>query len=398
MYEKINVILVAILLIVAGCKGSKQFNESDSFITVDVTKSYPQKELILQNFMDVEYIPLETKDEFLCQGVVRTVGKEYIIVTNRINDGDIFVFDRNGKGLHKFNRQGRGSEEYTNISQVVLDEDNVEMFVNTVNQILVYDLFGNFKRSFRYEGNSRYADIYNFDGESLLCKDASFDNDHEDTSVTPFVIISKQDGSIIKNIQISCQQKRPGQLQIPQSGYTVFAYTSNFPVTSVIPYHDSWILTVHSNDTIFRYLPDSNVVPFIVRNPSIESRNPEANLSVGILTEGYYFLQTEKIEPEVSGTTANDAIVLFAKTHLVYDRQEKKIYEYVVYNDDYSYKTPVNMSQKTVDSEIAFWQKLEADELFDANEKGQLKGSLKEIASKLQEESNPVMMLVKYIK
>ena len=393
--KRVNVILVSIILMVAGCGGNRQINESDGFITVDVTKSYPKKELILQDFMDVEYIPLETKNEFLCQGIVRAIGKEFIIVTNRINDGDIFVFDRNGKGLRKFNRRGRGSEEYTNIGQIILDEDNREMFVNSVNQILVYDLFGNFKRSFRYIGNSKYADIYNFDRESLLCKDASFDND-EEASITPFVIISKKDGSIIKSIQISCQQKRPSQIQIPQTGFSVFAYTSNFPVASVIPYHDSWILTIYSNDTIFRYLPDSNMLPFMIRTPSIESRNPEANFSLGILTEDYYFLQTEKIEPEVRGTTPTDAIVVFAKTYLLYDRQEKRIYEYTVYNDDYSRKISVNMSQNTVNHEVAFWQKLEADDLFDAHEKGELKGNLKGIAEELLEESNPVIMLAKY--
>lgn len=44
--------------------------------------------------MDVEYVALETTDEFLTQGLVQDVGKEYILATNRNNDGDIFIFDR----------------------------------------------------------------------------------------------------------------------------------------------------------------------------------------------------------------------------------------------------------------------------------------------------------------
>lgn len=39
--------------------------------------------------MDVEYVALETTDEFLTQGLVQDVGKEYILATNRNNDGDI---------------------------------------------------------------------------------------------------------------------------------------------------------------------------------------------------------------------------------------------------------------------------------------------------------------------
>lgn len=62
----IHSILFIILLLMAGCGGNEQ--TADNFITVDVTASYPLKELILQDFVDVEYIPLETTDEFLCQG------------------------------------------------------------------------------------------------------------------------------------------------------------------------------------------------------------------------------------------------------------------------------------------------------------------------------------------
>ena len=60
----------------AGCGRNKQGNESDGFITVDATANYPEKELILQDFTDVEYIALETTDEFLTQGAVRAIGNK----------------------------------------------------------------------------------------------------------------------------------------------------------------------------------------------------------------------------------------------------------------------------------------------------------------------------------
>ena len=53
---------VTILFVVTGCGGSH--SSTDEFITVDVNESYStKKELVLQDFMDVEYIPLETNDE-----------------------------------------------------------------------------------------------------------------------------------------------------------------------------------------------------------------------------------------------------------------------------------------------------------------------------------------------
>ena len=113
---KTLIFIEAILLLVMISCGSDN-TSTDGFITVDVTKSSysPKKELVLQDFMDVEYIPLETNDEFINQGFVQDVGEKYILVKNRKNAGDVFVYDRKGKALHKFNRKGQGAEEYVNI-------------------------------------------------------------------------------------------------------------------------------------------------------------------------------------------------------------------------------------------------------------------------------------------
>ena len=53
---------------------------------------------------------------------------------------------------------------------------------------------------------------------------------------------------------------------------------------------------------------------------------------------------------------------------------------------------------KPINHEIASWYSLEAYQLVESYNKGELKGILKEIASKLNEDSNPVIMLIKYKK
>jgi hypothetical protein len=200
------ILSATVMLILSGCRENKQSN--DGLITVDVTKNYPKKELILQYFMDVEYIPLETSDEFLCQGFARAIGKNLILVTNlnRVRDGNIFVFDRNGKALRRINRKGQGGEEYSNIMEIILDEDNDEIYVHNhyERKIQVYDLFGNYKRSLRYKENTDgafYTDIVNYDKEHLICYDAY----NEDRA---FVLISKQDGSIAKKIEIPVRETK----------------------------------------------------------------------------------------------------------------------------------------------------------------------------------------------
>ena len=75
--KTVKLLIAIILLAVLVSCGGKQQSTND-IITVDVNANYPEKELILQDFMDVEYIPLETTDEFITQGVVKATGKSIL--------------------------------------------------------------------------------------------------------------------------------------------------------------------------------------------------------------------------------------------------------------------------------------------------------------------------------
>ena len=89
----------------------------------------------------------------------------------------------------------------------------------------------------------------------------------------------------------------------------------------------------------------------------------------------------------------------FPSTDLVYDNQNKTLSGYTLYNADYSNKQQVSLGLSfngIVNHEIATCQSLEAASLIEDNEKGRLQGRLKEIASGLNEESNAVIMLIKY--
>lgn len=78
--------------------------------------------------------------------------------------------------------------------------------------------------------------------------------------------------------------------------------------------------------------------------------------------------------------------------NLVYDKQKKKIYNSIVFNADFDEREE-NLSVCTLNEEIALAISLDALSLIE--EKGKLKGKLKEIATHLGEEDNPVIMLGK---
>ncbi|MDR1114955.1 MAG: 6-bladed beta-propeller [Tannerella sp.] len=391
--KKTSTILAIILSVTAGCGGGKQSaTTSDDFITVDVTAKYPKKELILQDFMDVEYIPLETNDDFLCQGLVQAIGREIILVKNRVDDGDIFIFDRNGKAIKKINRKGQGGEEYTYILGIALDEDNGEMFVNDhyKRKIFVYDLDGNFKRSFQHKDDAMYIRIFNFDRENLICDDGQFSDDGTANRLS-FRIISKLDGSVTKEIQIPFEKKILTVLILKDEA-SKMTYSASPSHQPFIPSFNSWILVEPSSDTLYSYSPDHRMTPFIARTPPVQSMDPEVFLFPNMITDRYYFIETVKKVYDFGKRQG------FPSTDLMYDRQEKAIFKYTVYNDDYSDKRPVYMKSQPVNDEIATWQRIDAHRLVEANDKGELKGRLKEIAAELDEESNPVIMLVKHKK
>ena len=384
---KTLIFIEAILLLVMTSCGSDN-TSTDSFITVDVTKSSysPKKELVLQDFMDVEYIPLETNDEFVNQGYVNAIGEKYIIVTNYREDGDIFVYDRNGKAIRKINRKGQGGEEYISCLKIILDEENEELFINDflARKIKVYDLEGNFKRSFKQkqEGDTQfYGEIFNYDKNNLICYD-------ECNADIPFLLISKKDGSITREIITPFKEKKLFIQLLRYEGGTRAAGPG--PYSRITPFKGNWILLEPSSDTIYTLMPDCSLRPFIAKTPPVHTLDPEFYLILKLVSDRYYFMESIK---NVYDFRKEEG---FPKTYFVYDTQEKDFFSYIIYNGDYSYKKELYMVMFTpINTKGELWATIDAFELCRDYEKGKLKGKLKDIAAKLGEDDNRVIMLVK---
>lgn len=376
---------VFLLLIgTTGCGGGNK-PSAEELITVDVTADYPEKDLILQDFMEVEYVPLETTDEFITQGVVEAVGEQVVVVRNW-RGGDILIFDRAGKSLRKVNRRGQSGEEYSQLTGIILDEDRREMFVidYPARKIAVYDLEGNFQRSFPFADTSYYKYIFNYDRDHLLVyKGYSPTVDAEQSG---HLLISKHDGSIRREIPIPFKE-----IATPVILKGEISVTPRFYLT--MPAEQDWLITRSSSDTIYRCLTDATIRPFMVRTPSIHAMDQPVFLFPGVISsDRYYFLQTMQKEVDF------DTMKGFPTNDLVYDKQAGALFQCTVYNADFSNGDPVSLSSIPLNQKIATYQVLNAPDLAEAYGKGELKGRLKEIAATLDEESNPVIMLIKYKK
>ncbi len=384
--KKTHTIYTMILLVITGCTGgNKQSNNgSDDFFTIDVTANYPKKDFILQDLFDVEYIPLETTDEFVSESIPLAIGDKIIIVRNSQN-GDIFIFDRkNGKGIRKINRQGQSGEEYDYNYNAFLDEDKGELIICD-RKILVFDLEGNFKRSFDPKKDAFLGDVTNFDSESFIWRNTAFDFNIDGTAIDMpmFFLTSKQDGSIIKEIQIPIE-KRKSSVIMWRDGEMV--YSMGPRNKTIIPFKDEMILTEASSDTVYKYTQDHKLIPFIARTPSVQSMDPEVFLLPGIVSDDNCFMEINTKKRGASDTS------------LMLDRKTGEVFQSTVYNGDYSNKVHVKMFNidKSANPNVAFSQSMNADRLMEAYEKNELKGKLKEVAEKLEDDSNAVIMIATY--
>ena len=389
-----SVLLVASLLF--GCGDGKQ-KDSDGLIRVDVSKSYPKKELILQDLFDIEYVPLETTDEFITTGNVRAVGEKIIVTKNNGRlDGDIFLFDRTtGKGILHFDHLGQGGEDYTNILEILLDEKQGEIFVNNhySRKVVVYDLEGNFKRSWKHNSDTFYDQIGCFDEDYLICHDSGWEKSANESPEKRdyFMFISKQDG---KTTSIPLLYDR----KISQLVWSSEGKAMNYPRNKeLFPYLGDWLLMETSSDTIFRIGKGLDLKPFIVRTPSVQEGR-EFLLYPGIYSNRYQFMQKVKMEYDFQTREG------FPRTDIAYDKIENKVYEAVVYNGDFLEKMPMKLGVNIFilnifnNEGVSFTETLYAPDLVEALNDGKLRGPLKDIASKIDEEDNPVIMIAKYKK
>lgn len=143
MNRFLSLFLLAILL-TASCKTRSAQVES-AIKTIDVAGAIGKGQIVplSQIAESIEYIPLETKqntlvDKISWHSIVYENNKFYIKYNH-----SLFVFDNSGKFLFNFNRYGRGPQEYDHLSDFCIDPDD-NIIVRGIERFIMYDKSGNF--------------------------------------------------------------------------------------------------------------------------------------------------------------------------------------------------------------------------------------------------------------
>ena len=373
--------IIACSTLLASLMGCGNKEQAAPWTNIDLSGSIPKEERILQDLFEVEYVALETTDSFLTRGFIEAVSQHFLI-TYDYNEGCLSLFDRTtGKGIRQIKRQGQGPEEFTSPSNVIIDEKREELFISdySLRKILIYDMKGNFKRSFKTVDENYYTELLDYDDGHLLAYKSPA-GPHDESSC--HLLISKQDGSLTKEIRFPIDQ-----VETPIFTHGKLTSTPFFYLTA--PYGERWALTVTSSDTIYSYDADGNASPLIVRSPSIHGMDPQVFLYPTILTDRYYFLRAQKKEFDL------ETMKGFPTQMLLYDTQEKKLVEYTLTNADMEDGPSINFySIRPLGCDALGALTLQAPDLVEARKAGKLKGELQNITERLDEESNPVIVLL----
>ena len=288
MKQKVIFILLSVILI--GCQSEGRKTATGDLPVIDFSKNYPVKEIRMQDIADIEYIPLETTDDVLLgrNASLTYVSDQYIL----INDGySVFVFNRTGKILSYFNRRGQGPQEYTTTFNIIFDEKNEEVFICNyhISQILVYSIYGEYKRTLKYDNTTLFLPyIYHFDDETMLVY-TDYESFRDNNPEKPYKLMSKRDGSIVSEINIRLPVRYETSVYrtniVEGQQYTS---ESRFLVSINMPYiPPDCVIADISSDTIYRLTPNRELIPMLVRTPSVHSSDPPVVWSVPLVADKF---------------------------------------------------------------------------------------------------------------
>ena len=404
MMKKFYLILTCAALYACGGGNKQQATatyekmEEETTISLpilDLEKKYPQKVITLQDIADVEYIVLESHKNALA-GSQYTVVTDSIIVTFSSFEDNILFFHRNGKFSHFFNCKGESGKEYTAISDMRVNVATKEIYINDNLKrcVQVYTYNGEYIRTLKLKSTPHngylMGTIYNCDDEHILAEDWwNVDELKEQpTNHQPYYRISTSDGSISRLPLFIEKRIRDGFKWYDEESDTFGSMGVGLSPVAYI--NDELIIADFGLDTVYSY-KENLLTPIAVRKNQMKSEDVPIVASIEAITDKYYLWYA--CEKDIKKTIWPDWTYL-------QDRRtgkciQTKLVDKNITDKKHRFRSRPSANGYTVPKHHIM-QYYPAYVLIELLEEGKLQGELKEIASKLTEEDNPVIMLAKF--
>ena len=360
---------------------------------LDLNVRYPKKIVDLQDIADVEYIVLETHDDGLASGSFNTTITDSLIITYNMSN-DILFFHRDGRFSHSFNRKGGSGKEYSTISQKLCvnpEQKEIYIYESARGRIQVYSFDGQYKRTLKVRGDGyEYGTLFYIDSEFLLLQDLKNvdENSPHPANPKPYYRLSVADGS---------KQRLPFKVEkrISNAETWYIKETDKFAsigvsISPVANIGGELIISDFALDTVYAYR-DERLVPIARKVNWMKKSGVPWLVTLDAITDKYYLWHA--VEKDAKKMVWPDKT--FLQDRYTGECTQIKLADKNITDKKYRFRhwASANHFCPPKGSIMQYYPAYRLIELYKA---GKLQGELKEIASKLSEDDNHVLMLAKF--
>jgi hypothetical protein len=376
----------------ASTEQTQKAKKEQGLVTLDVTKDYPEKKIVLQDLADVKYIPLETKKNALLPNSAGCLG--YVsdsLIVARTSDNEIVLFNGDGSVRSSFRHVGQGSKEYQYIIGMAVDPKAQEIFI--VDYLLkyrmqVYSFTGQYKRTLPIPYKMILNSLQDFSADCLLACDMDV-NQGISNRAKPYMLLSKKTGEIVKELDIHFTKRMSNRLSKPfGKNQTISAALAYDPIVRC---EDSYVIGDLSADTIYTYTPQGILSPMLVRTPPVLSMETPKVICPDFKTGSYFFFDLVDFDFDFEARSG------FSSKYMVYDYAAGKPYVCKLVNRDceeLSCGLGGGSHTNTVWNTTCYL--IPSSDLVEQSEAGKVHGPLKEIATGRTDDDNPVLVIVRF--
>ena len=379
----------SIFLALAAC--GERTQTASELLVADKDVDCPKQEIYLEDIADVDYIPLVTTDSILVNDYPpESVTPEGIAVRGG-QPGELLLLDPTGQKLvGRVCRCGQGPEEYIVIDRCVVDWKRREVYIADYTHLKAYDFAGNYLRTLLTKEEIAKLDICNLNADQLLC---ARERENCETPYRPYFTLSKADGRVDTLTSI----------ELPRfiaSNRTVLSndgrsYNAHAFLPLLVGCADRMWLTALALDTIFQINPDRSLLPVMapLRAPTRDEEAPLLHFR-GI-NDRYIWLSwvrrnvTVQLEHMEAGMREDLKIYMYDRKAQTWCEPAYRCRAWSGFEPRYIFTDPLPYGYGLV--------MLNAMDLVEAYQNDELADErLRQIASTLQEDDNPVLMRLKF--
>lgn len=359
---------------------------------LDLEKEYPKKTIALQDIADVEYIVLETHDDGLVGSHYTTVTDSFIITSDGYSN--VVFFHRDGRFSHSFNRKGGSGEEYISFGHnLCVNAHSREVYIYDFerSRIQVYSYEGVWRRTLKVESDGFvWGTLYPFDANHLLMEDKNNVGNRygKPTNPRPYYKVAVSDGETTR-LPLTAANRIGNTVNWydEDTGQSISISRSIAPISTI---NGEPIIAPFVLDTLYA-CRDGNLVPIAKKQNWMKEDGTPWLVTLDGISDKYYLWYAIEKKADV---------VAWRERTFLQDRHtgacaQIRLVDRNITDEGWRFRHRASASEFCVPPN-SLMQCYPAWNLADLHERGKLQGELRDIASRLNAEDNPVIMLAKF--